>query len=143
MGIAKQSVRNYDPAALRRAREVAGLSQEAVAKRAGLARSNYVVYETGRLSPAGSTLAALAAAVEVEPRALTTIAADEVTLRDLREYAGLSQQGMAERLGYKNARSYGDIESGQRALTPDLAARLAKALATNQGDIWAAWERAK
>ena len=106
-----------------------------------MARPNYVSWETGRWIPRASTLAALAEAVGVEPRALTTTTAEEVTLRDLREYAGLSHQHLAERLGYKAARSYREIESGQRQLTNELAARLAKALDTTERDIWAAWER--
>lgn len=118
------------------------MTQAAVADRIGVARTNYIVYETGRQAPSVATFAAIAAAVGVEPRGLTTTVADAVTLRDLREYAGLTHQDLAERLGYSAARSYRDIEHGHKGLAPDVARRLARALRTNLAEIWAAWERA-
>ena len=48
----------------------------------------------------------MVSAVGVEPIALTNTAVDEVTLRDLREYAGLTHQQLADRIGYSAACSY-------------------------------------
>jgi transcriptional regulator with XRE-family HTH domain len=117
------------------------MTQADVAERIGVARTNYVVYETGRQSPNAAHLAAIASAVGVDPRALTTTTADQVTLRDLREYAGLTHQQLAAKLGYSAARSYRDIELGHKELAPAVARLLARALRTNLAEVWAAWER--
>ena len=106
-----------------------------------MSRTNYVAYETGRIDPSAVTLAAIASILNVHPRALTTTVGDDVTLRDLREYAGHTHQSIAEALGYAAARSYRDVELGHRALTDDLAGRLASILDVDADIVWAAWDR--
>jgi transcriptional regulator with XRE-family HTH domain len=117
------------------------LSQAAVAERLGMARTNYLRFESGRDAPSAATLAAMAKVVGIQPRLLTTTGPDETQLRDLRQYTGLNLLQVAQRLGYSAARSYLDIESGAKDLTPAVARRLAKVLGVTQADLWAAWER--
>lgn len=57
---------------LRRLRGVKGLTQEELAKRAGLSRAGYRNIETGKTIPRSSTLEALAEALEVALRELLT-----------------------------------------------------------------------
>ena len=122
-------MRSFNPASLRAARLAAGLTQAEVAKRAGMARTNYVNLEAGGTNPGLHILPRLAKAVGVEPRELIDLHADEVTLRDLREWAGLSQTETARALGFKSATSYARIETGR---TEPSAANI-KALAKTFG----------
>lgn len=119
----REGVASFDPAALRRIRERAGLSQQALATNLGLARTNYIGYETSRLRPSSKLLAAMARALEVHPSALTTVTAEHATLKDLRQWSGLSHREIDERLG---ASGYGRVERGQRALPERHVAPLAR-----------------
>lgn len=53
---------------LRRARSYRGMTQAALAKRAGIAQSTYSLLETGRAIPELSELNALCAALDLRPR---------------------------------------------------------------------------
>lgn len=106
-----------------------------------MARTNYIRFETGHDAPLAANLVAMAKAVGVSPQDLTTTAPDEVTLRDLRNYAGLTHQQVAERLGYRAARTYRDIETGHKTLAPDVATRLARVFKVTKAELVAAWER--
>lgn len=130
---------------MRRARETAGLSQAAVAERLGIARPNYVPFERLDLerarTPNPATLVALARILDIEPRSLTTTASDEITLRDLREYAGMSGQQAAEALGWSAQRSYYELEAGIRPLTDDITTRLAAVFNVSAAELTAASSR--
>ena len=97
-----------------------------------MARTNYLRFENPEIaaqrSPNPTTLVAIARAVGVAAHELTTTDPEEVTLRDLREYAGLYQKEVAEAIGWTSSRSYADIEAGHRALPTRLRRRLANVL---------------
>lgn len=137
----RKAVDNFDARALRQARERAGLTQAEMAKRLKMARTNYIRFEAGHASPIAATLVAMAKALGVNPQDLTTTAPNEVTLRDLRNFAGLTPQQVAERLGYRAARTYRDIENGHKTLAPDLATPLARVFKVPKAELLAAWER--
>ncbi len=141
----RKSVRNFNPTALRQARQAAGLRQVDLAEQLGVARTNYVRFETGQTdrsnAPNPATLRAIAEIVGVKPHELTTTRPDQQTLRDLREYAGLTQRDVANTLGFAATRSYADIEHGTRRLTTELAERIAAAVGVNVDDLVAAYDR--
>lgn len=62
-----------DPKALVDARRKAGLTQEALASMAGIARPTLVFYELGMRCPSVGILQALAKALNVSPVSLTTL----------------------------------------------------------------------
>jgi len=109
-------VESFDPEALRRTRQRVGLSQAAVADRLGIARTNYVAYETGRRRPTSPVLVAMARIVEAAPSDLTTVEPSRASLRDLRQWAGLEHVDVARALGNTSATSYGHVERGSQSL---------------------------
>jgi transcriptional regulator with XRE-family HTH domain len=79
---------------LRDARQRAGLTQEEVATKAGVARPLISQYETGRKDPSLTTLARLIEACGMELR----VRADMLSLADLAQYAQDARVGSEEAL---------------------------------------------
>ena len=123
----------FDPAALKRLRHQAGLTQEELAGRVGIARTNYVNLENGRRHLGPEWLERFAIALGVDKRELLEI--KKPTLGDLRGLAHKTQQQAAAHLGYKSAKSYKNIESGAAQLTDNQIRLLAELFDTTPDDI--------
>jgi transcriptional regulator with XRE-family HTH domain len=141
VGVGRRPVRNFAPAAARRARERRGLRQEDVASQLGVSRTNYVLVEQGSRGVGPAMLRRLAAILEVAPHDLTATRRSEATLRDLREWAGLTQADVAEHLGVASAAGYAAIERGRRELPNEVAAILASAFGCSPVVVRRAWNR--
>ena len=117
-----------------RLRREKGLSHDALAERLDRARPNVIAWEKGRRVPTPHTLMSIAAALEVDPRELTTATMENATLADLRAWAGLYQDELASRCGLTRS-TYALIERGEVDLQPDVAKRLAKALGRGADEV--------
>lgn len=96
MGSAR--VNSFAPRRLRDARETKGLSQSQLAELLGLRNTDVWRWENKIRRPSPDALRRLAEAVGVAPVDLTD-AADEPTLADLRQIAGLTQANAGRALG--------------------------------------------
>jgi transcriptional regulator with XRE-family HTH domain len=139
--VGRRPVRNFNPAAARRARTRRGLSQEDVADQLGISRTNYLLLEQGSRGVGPAMLRRLADVLDVAPHELTGTKRSDATLRDLREWAGLTQTDVAGLLGAASPTGYATIERGQRPLTDDLAETLATAFGCSKLVVRRAWSR--
>lgn len=134
---------SFDHVALRHAREAAGLTQAALARKLGLAGGERVSeWERGVTSPGSpARLRALARALDVPvSNLLTSPAASAPTLlRQLRITAGLTREALAERV-HVSITTVERWERGDfvRPLSAETTRLLAKALRRPIGDIRAA-----
>lgn len=135
-------MQHFSPQLLRQIRHQAGLTQEALAERAGIARTNYVNLETGARTPGPTTLTRLATALGLQPHQLSGITPYLATLRDLREWAGLSQTETAHAAGWASPTTYARIERGQAPLDAERIGALAAVLRVTAKELLAAAERA-
>jgi transcriptional regulator with XRE-family HTH domain len=133
-----EGIRDFRPAALVRARRKAKLSQEELAQRIGTYRQHVTAWETGTRRPSPALLVRIAAAVGVDPLALTA-AGKRPSLADLRARKGLSQIRVAELLGIPRS-TYSLIERGG-ILHEAVAARLAETLDVTVEEVAAAHTR--
>ncbi|MGF1600108.1 MAG: helix-turn-helix domain-containing protein [Acidimicrobiales bacterium] len=137
----QRPVRSFSPQLLRQARERAGLTQQALADLAEMARTNYVNLENGARRPGPTTLARVAAACGIPAHELSGLAPEQATLRDLREWAGFSQAEAAHAAGWESATTYARIELGTAKLSTDRAQALAAAFCVTTDAVTAAAER--
>ena len=131
-----------DPAALRAARERAGLTQHQLARLVGVAGGERVSrWELGTSEPRPEILARLAKVLDVAAFDLLDVA-DGADLRALRFAAGLSPSEVAA-AAHLSVRTYVRWESGKGTRRPDSAqiAALAKALKVSQKALLAAFDR--
>jgi transcriptional regulator with XRE-family HTH domain len=135
-----ERVVKFDPGALRTIRGTRELTLDALAARVGAARSTLIGYEKGRLVPGIDSLAALAAALDVDPLDLTSATLETATVADLRVRRGLSKAALAAELGVSPA-SWDAIERGRRPLRDDLATRAARLLRVDLAELAAAQRR--
>lgn len=133
-------VETFDPAALRRLLRAQGVSVRELARRLGAVRQNVSDWAHGRHRPSPQALVAVAAALQVDPVALTTTPGGQARLYDLRVWAGLTQQGLAERIGVPRD-TYRAMERGNRPCSPRLIPALAAALQRDQEAVTAALRR--
>jgi transcriptional regulator with XRE-family HTH domain len=122
-----EGVKSFDPAALVRIRKARRLSHDALGERVGRARPNMIAWEKGPAKPSPSKLVALARALEVEPWELTTVGPGTAELADLRGWAGLTQQELADKAGMTRS-TYSLLERGGVPLRSDVAERIAAAV---------------
>lgn len=117
--VGQNAVSDFDGEKLRAARTAAGLSQEELANRINVPRVSIVRWEGGWRRPYASSLAALAAELNVSPAALTTRdVSTSPTLAQLRIAAGLTQQTAAARAHLIRTR-YSALERGEIANPSD------------------------
>ena len=135
-----KGVRNFDPAALAEYRRRRGLSLDQLGARIGRARPNLITWEKGRSTPSPPKLVALAAALGVKPWQLTTIEPRSAELADLRAWAGLSQQELADQAGLVRA-TYALVERAELPLRPDVAQALSRVLGRQVREIELAYGR--
>lgn len=120
-----------DPAALRAARENAGLTQHQLARLIGVAGGERVSrWELGTSEPRPEFLHPLAAALEVTPSQLLRLEGSVPDLRALRLGAGLSVKDLVEKT-HLSTPTYLRWESGRWTRLPEQSAR--KALAAVLG----------
>ena len=129
----------FDPAAMARLRRKRGLSFDALAALTGKSRRHLIGWEKAEMGPSPASLVTLADALGVKPWALTARSpgAADLTLAELRAWAGLRQEEVAAALGVSRP-TYGKIEAGQRPLGPDdyaLLRQLAAALGRPLGEV--------
>ena len=135
-----KGVRNFDPAALAEYRRRRGLSLDQLGARIGRARPNLITWEKGRSTPSPPKLVALAAALGVKPWQLTTIEPRSAELADLRAWAGLSQQELADQAGLVRA-TYALVERAELPLRADVAQALSRVLGRQVREIELAYGR--
>jgi transcriptional regulator with XRE-family HTH domain len=135
--VGQNAVAGFDPDKLRAARAAAGLSQRALARRAGVPTTTIAKWEGGFHRPYAGKLAALALALGVPPAALTASdpGAGAGTLAQLRVAAGLTQQEAASRAGLVRTR-YSAIERGEIAtVSEEVVDRIADVLAVTLAQV--------
>lgn len=116
-----------DPAALRRWRRAARISQRELAARIGHMRPDAISkYERGRHRPDVEVLTRIAAALDVPVRLLLRDDAPH-SLRVLRICAGLTQDQVADQMVMSRS-TWSDIERGVRALVDDEVGPVASVL---------------
>ena len=125
----------FDAEALRRAREAKGLTQPEAAEIVGLARENYVSFETGRRTPGAVLLGRFAKGLGVQTRDLVDTEPEEMTLLDLRQLAGRTRAEVTRELGFKSVTSYADMESGRTQPKQEQVKILAGLYGVSQDDI--------
>jgi transcriptional regulator with XRE-family HTH domain len=129
-----EGVKSFDAAALVRLRQARGLSHDALGERVGRARPNMIAWEKGPAKPSPSKFVALARALEVEPWELTTVGPGTAELADLRAWAGLTQQELADKAGMTRS-TYSLLERGGVPLRSDVAERIAAAVGCQVVDV--------
>jgi transcriptional regulator with XRE-family HTH domain len=133
-----------NPAALRAARERAGLTQHQLARLVGVAGGERVSrWELGSSEPRPEILASLAKVLDVPALDLLDVA-EGADLRALRFAAGLSPRDVAA-TAHLSERTYVRWESGRGTRLPDSAqvAALAKALKVSRKALLAAFDRTR
>jgi transcriptional regulator with XRE-family HTH domain len=131
----------FDRARLRRARRAAGLTQLELGARLGVSKTTVHLWEQGGRVPRASRVAAIAAALGVDPEELMTISdrSDTATLADVRQRAGYSQAALAARLGVPPS-SLSDMERGRYRPGPHAAA-WRTTLGLSAAEFERLWER--
>lgn len=137
-----EGVRSFDPQALIRLRKARGLSHDALGARVARARPNMIAWEKGAAKPSPGKLVGLAQALEVEPWELTTVGPDNAELADLRSWAGLTQQELADKAGIMRS-TYSLLERGGLPLRSDVAERIAKALGRDRDEVQRSYARTR
>jgi predicted nucleotidyltransferase/DNA-binding XRE family transcriptional regulator len=104
---------------LRRARHRAGLTQQALAQRAGVTQSVISAYESGRREPSFATLTRLvkSAGFTLEPHLEPAAAPSALTL--VREHAGELRTALGA-LGAVDIRVFGSVARGDETETSDV-----------------------
>lgn len=128
-------MRGFSPAALKRARKAAGLSQADTAKLAGIARENYVNFEKGHRKPGAKLIGQFAEALNIQTRDLVRTPAEKMTLLDLRQLAVKSRAEATRALGKKSVTSYADLESGRTQPSDEQVVVLAKLFGVTPSEI--------
>ncbi|MDO2987021.1 helix-turn-helix transcriptional regulator [Mycobacteroides abscessus] len=133
-------VRGFDREQFALLRNEKGWSFQKLHQISGIHASQLSRYESGAKVPSPESLQRLARAFEVRPEELTSIAAAERTLGDLRELAGFSQLGLAKHLGLTLS-VLRELEQATGDLTVEFASDLAQALGVGIEEIREAYQR--
>jgi transcriptional regulator with XRE-family HTH domain len=135
-----EAVRSFNPEALRRLRQAAGLSHDALAALVAINRQGLIAYEKGTKRVGLHSLHLLARALDVDPLELTTVTRSSATLADLRARAGVSKTDLAARLGMHRT-MWDRVERGERRLSRDNTQAVAEVLGVEASEVRAALER--
>jgi transcriptional regulator with XRE-family HTH domain len=126
---------------LRAVREASGMTRRQLGAAAGVHQLAIRQWETGHRVPTVETVGLLARALHVSPLAFTDragVKSDDLTLRDLRLLAGLTQQQAAAAAGLLRT-TYSCLERGETArLSTEDAACLARGLEVSPLEVQAA-----
>lgn len=152
--VSRSSIRGFDPAAFRAAREDAGMSPGDLVRLAGI-RAPLTVrrWEAGESTPQIDVLRRAMTAINAEQklREIKLTAASEVIrtdpetrfLSDWRHLQLITQAELAERAGLADQAVVARLERGELELAADVAARLATSLDIEVSEVRAAHERAR
>jgi transcriptional regulator with XRE-family HTH domain len=134
--VVSRGAEGFDPSRLRRLRVSRGLTQAALGALVGTSQGRVGDWEQARNTPTARGVSRLAAALEVAPADLLhpVPSGRRLTLRQLREHAGLSQRDIAELLGLSQA-AVTRIERGLLPLRADAITTLANAYNVSTDDI--------
>lgn len=133
-------VRGFDRGQFALLRNEKGWSFQKLHQISGIHASQLSRYESGAKVPSPESLQRLARAFEVRPEELTSIAAGERTLGDLRELAGFSQLGLAKHLGLTLS-VLRELEQATGDLTAQFASELSEALGVGLEEVREAYQR--
>jgi transcriptional regulator with XRE-family HTH domain len=89
-----------------------------------------IAWEKGPAKPSPAKLVGLARALEVQPWELTTVGPETAELADLRGWAGLTQQELADKAAIMRS-TYSLLERGGLPLRRDVAERIASAIGSD------------
>lgn len=129
------------PSTLRGAMRRHNLTGVQVAARVGVNPSTVRNWLAGRTAPSSTKLAALADVLDLSIKDLTGGVEGPDTLADLRIKAGLSQEKLAEEIGFSQS-SYSAIEQGASGLTDRARECLATFYGISEDEVREAWCRA-
>lgn len=117
---------------LRKLRKEKNYSQQQVANQTGIHKSSINMYERGEREPCLDTLNLLAAFYGVDVGYLASCQSENVAINDrikiLRKSRDMSQQELAEKVGFKTASAINKIELGLRGVSQNKIALFADAL---------------
>lgn len=135
-------LRGFDPARLRAARAKAGMTQEQLSIRAGVARSAVTAWEAGRNAPDPRRAAAVARLLEIRIVDLTALEEGDALPADFRAWVGLTRSGLSSVTGI-GVTPLAEIERFLRRPGPDVLAVIAGAVDVPTSTYLAAWERGR
>lgn len=137
--MARNGVDTFSPSALRRRRELKGLTLGEVASLSGVSAASLSNWEAGKVIPTPPNLAAVAHALGAQVADLAPVPAGRMRMSDLRHHAGLSQEDVAEAIAMSKA-SVTNIESGATLPNPRALAALAHAYGVDEDTLASTWE---
>ncbi len=135
-------LRGFDPAAVARFRAKLGMTPVQLAILTGVSVESIWSWEAGRFSPAAPAAKRLADALQVGVSHLTTIAPNEATLTDLRQWKGFTAADAAEAAGLTK-RQIWRIEQYVAAPKPEVREALARVYDVSPEQFDAAWLRGR
>lgn len=133
-------LRGFNPNKLRSLREEKGISIDKIAFKCDVTAGAVRSWEAGRFVPSADKAADLAATLNVNVSDLTDMPTSEATLKDLRQWAGMSGDDLAEKAGIGKHAVY----QAERYVSPmpaHVAAAIAEALDITEDALLAAWQR--
>jgi transcriptional regulator with XRE-family HTH domain len=133
-------VRSFDHRALQALCRERDLTTQAIAEALGVDWANVDEWLRGEHQPVPRYVAALAELLEVPASQLSAVPVDEATLRDLREWAGLTLRDAGEASGIP-WQTYAAIERGTRRADEARTTRIAAALGLSVDRVRAALAR--
>jgi transcriptional regulator with XRE-family HTH domain len=132
-GETRRGVGNFDGRRLERARALRGMTTRELAGEIGVTVTVLGQYEQGERVPERNTLDRLAAALGCAVKDLCAPA--RVTLRDLRERVGTTQEEVSTRVGLTRS-TYAMLEQGRiKSMLPHVAAALAPLFGVDRSTI--------
>ena len=140
----RQGAPGFSPGRLKALRELAGLTQSALAEAAQVPAGAVAEYESGRRVPQVEKVRALATALGQQPVDLLEVDRDRgLTLQELRAVSGLSQAEAATRAGLPRT-TYSMVERGESvSVSPADATAIADVLGVDEPTLRAAHERSR
>ncbi len=139
--VARNTVRGFSGATVRRLRIARGLGTDDLADLVGASVSTVWSWETGRTAPTPPTLVRIAQALHVTPADLLAIREDQLTLSDLRVEAGYTQIDAAQALGLSPNKLM-RIEKGRLSVDAAIVEGLASLYGLSVDHVADTWARA-
>jgi transcriptional regulator with XRE-family HTH domain len=136
----RESIRGWNPAKLRAARQQAELTQAEVAGLTGCDPSLIARWESDRGGPSTKHIRALVEALEVEVADLVDVRRDELLLGDLRAWAGGTQTQVKKDL---RLHRISDIEAGALPLPQRVRVEMAALYGVDVDELAAAADRTR
>lgn len=136
--VARNTVRGFSGATVRRLRIVRGLASDDFADLVGASVSAVWSWETGRTAPTPPTLVRIAQVLHVTPADLIAIPEHQLTLSDLRVEAGYTQADAARALDLSPNKLL-RIEKGRLPSDPDITRKIATLYGISTERVASTW----